>query len=147
MKVILRSDRKGLGKRGDIVEVSDGHARNFLLPKGHAIPATDGAVQQAGAMRRSRDLRDAADRESAQAVASKLVSTTITIAVKAGTEGRLFGSVTSADVADAIQAQAHITIDRRKLTVDHIKTTGTYQVPAKLHADVEFPVTVDVVAK
>ena len=86
MKVILRADHKGLGKRGDIVEVSDGHARNFLLPKGIAFTATDGAVTQAGTMRRSRDLRDAADRESAQAVASKLVATTITIAVKSGAE-------------------------------------------------------------
>jgi large subunit ribosomal protein L9 len=147
MKVILRSDQKGLGKRGDIVEVSEGHARNFLLPKGIAFTATDGAVSQAQSMRRARDLRDAQDRESAQAVASKLVSTTITIAVKAGNEGRLFGSVTAADVAEAVQAQAHITLDRRKLVVEHIKTTGTYQVPAKLHHDVEFPITLEVVAK
>ena len=147
MKVILRSDLKGLGKRGDIVEVAEGHARNFLLPKGHAIPASDGAVNQATAMRRARDLRDAQDRESAQAVASKLVSTTITIKVKAGAEGRLFGSVTAADVAAAIQDQANIELDRRKLTVDHIKTTGTYQVSAKLHHDVEFPITLEVVGK
>lgn len=147
MKVILRSDLKGLGKRGDIVEVAEGHARNFLLPKGHAIPASDGAVNQATAMRRARDLRDAQDRESAQAVASKLVSTTITIKVKAGAEGRLFGSVTAADVAAAIHDQANIELDRRKLTVDHIKTTGTYQVSAKLHHDVEFPITLEVVGK
>lgn len=147
MKVILRADRKGLGKRGDIVEVSDGHARNFLFPKGLAIVATDGAVSQAQAMRRARDLRDAQDREAAQSIASKLVATTITIPVKAGAEGRLFGSVTAADVADAIEAQASISLDRRQLTVDHIKTTGTYQVAAKLHSDVEFPITVEVVAK
>jgi large subunit ribosomal protein L9 len=147
MKVILRSDLKGLGKRGDIVEVSEGHARNFLLPKGHAFTATDGAVSQATAMRRARDLRDAQDRESAQAVASKLVSTTITIKVKAGAEGRLFGSVTAADVAAAIAEQAHIELDRRKLHVDTIKTTGTHQVSAKLHHDVEFPITLEVLAK
>ncbi|MFM2072821.1 MAG: ribosomal protein [Actinomycetota bacterium] len=147
MKVILRSDLKGLGKRGDIVEVSDGHARNFLLPKGHAFTATDGAVSQASSMRRARDLRDAQDRESAQAVASKLVSTTITITVKAGAEGRLFGSVTAADVAAAIQEQAHIELDRRKLNVEHIKTTGTHQVSAKLHHDVEFPITLEVIGK
>ena len=74
MKLILRSDRKGLGKRGDIVEVADGHARNFLLPHGHALKATDGAVSQAGAMRRARDLRDAQDRESAQTIAKALVA-------------------------------------------------------------------------
>ena len=147
MKVILRSDRKGLGKRGDIVEVAEGHARNFLLPKGHAIPASDGAVAQATAMRRARDLRDAADRESAQTVASKLVATPITIAVKAGAEGRLFGSVTAADVAAAIESQTHVSIGRRKLHVDHIKAVGTHTVTAKLHHDVEFPITVEVVAK
>jgi len=147
MKVILRSDHKGLGKRGDIVEVAEGHARNVLLPKGIAFPATDGAVAQAGAMRRARDLRDAADREGAQTIASKLVATTITITMKAGAEGRLFGSVTAADVAAAIEAQANISLDKRKLNVEHIKTTGSHQVTAKLHHDVEFPITVEIVAK
>lgn len=147
MKVILRSDRKGLGKRGDIVEVADGYARNFLFPKGHAITATDGAVSQAQAMRRARDLRDASDREAAQTIASALVAKTITITVKAGAEGRLFGSVTAADVAAAVEQQAHITLDRKQLHVEHIKTVGTYQVSAKLHADVEFPITVEVAAK
>lgn len=147
MKVILRSDRKGLGKRGDIVEVSEGFARNFLFPKGHAIVASDGAVAQAAAMRRARDLRDANDRDAARTVASALVSKTITIKVKAGAEGRLFGSVTAADVAAAIEEQTKIVIDRKQLHVDHIKTTGTHQVSAKLHHDVEFPITVEVTGK
>ena len=147
MKLILRSDRKGLGKRGDVVEVTDGYARNFLLPKGHAMKASDGAASQAVAMRRARDLRDAHDRESAQTVASALVAKTINIPVKAGAEGRLFGSVTASDVAAAVEAQAGIVLDRRKLHVDHIKTTGTYQVSAKLHHGVEFPITIEVVAK
>ena len=147
MKLILRSDRKGLGKRGDVVEVTDGYARNFLLPKGHAMKASDGAASQAVAMRRARDLRDAHDRESAQTVASALVAKTINIPVKAGAEGRLFGSVTASDVAAAVEAQAGIVLDRRKLHVDHIKITGTYQVSAKLHHDVEFPITIEVVAK
>ena len=94
MKVILRSDLKGHGKRGDIVEVSEGHARNYLFPKGIAIVATDGAVAQAAAMRKARDLRDASDRESARTVATALTAKPITISVKAGAEGRLFGSVT-----------------------------------------------------
>ena len=147
MKLILRSDRKGVGKRGDIVDVADGFARNYLLPKGHAIKASDGAVSQAGAMRRARDLRDSQDRESAQTLASSLVSKTITIAVKAGAEGRLFGSVTASDVAAAVEAQTKIVLDRRKLHVDHIKSTGTYNVIAKLHHDVEFPISIEVVAK
>lgn len=147
MKVILRSDRKGLGKRGDIVEVSEGFARNFLFPKGHAIVASDGAVAQAAAMRRARDLRDANDRDAARTVASALVSKTISIKVKAGAEGRLFGSVTAGDVATAIEEQTKIVIDRKQLHMDHIKTTGTHQVSAKLHHDVEFPITVEVTGK
>lgn len=145
MKVILRNDRKGLGKRGDIVEVSDGYARNYLLPKGLGFAATDGAVNQAKAMRRARDLRDAADRESAQTIASALVAKTITITAKAGSEGKLFGSVTTGDIAQAIHAQANISIDRKKLHVEQIKSLGTYSVAVKLHADVEFPVSVEVV--
>jgi large subunit ribosomal protein L9 len=144
-KLILRSDLAGIGKRGDIVEVSDGHARNYLIPQGLAMSATDGAVSQAKAMRRSRDLRDAADRESAQTVASALVARTITITQKAGAEGRLFGSVTSGDIAQAIHAQANISIDRKKIHVEPIKTLGTYSVAVKLHSDVEFPVNVEVV--
>lgn len=147
MKVILRSDRQGLGKRGDIVEVSPGYARNFLLAKGHALPATDGAVSQAAAMRRARDLRDQADREAAQTVASALVAKTIVIPMKAGAEGKLFGSVTATDVAAAVEAQTGIALDRRKLHVDHIKTVGTHSVSAKLHSSVEFPITVEVTKK
>ena len=145
MKVILRSDLDGLGKRGDIVDVADGHARNFLLPKGKAMKASEGAVSQAKSMRRARDLRDAADRESAQSVASALVAKTIVITMKAGAEGKLYGSVTLGDIAQAIQAQANISIDRKKLHAEPIKALGTYTVTAKLHSDVEFPVTVDVV--
>ncbi len=147
MKVILRSDRAGLGKRGDIVEVSDGYARNFLLPKGHGIVATDGAVSQAAAMRRARDLRDQADREAAQTVASALVAKVISIPMKAGAEGKLFGSVTAHDVAEAVQSQTGITLDRRKLHLEHIKTVGEHTVTAKLHHDVEFPITVAVTKK
>ncbi len=145
MKVILRNDLAGVGKRGDIVEVSDGYARNYLLPKGLGFAATDGAVNQAKAMRRARDLRDAADRESAQTIASALMAKTITITAKAGSEGKLFGSVTTGDIAQAIHAQANISIDRKKLHVEQIKSLGTYSVAVKLHADVEFPVSVEVV--
>ncbi len=146
MRVILRADNKGLGKRGDIIEVADGHARNYLLPKGLALVASDGAMSQAGAMRRARDLRDAADRDSAQTIAKALVAQVITITAKAGAEGRLFGSVTASDVAAAVQAQAHIELDRRKLHLpESIKVLGEYSVTAKLHHDVEFPFTIAVV--
>ncbi|MEO6122481.1 MAG: 50S ribosomal protein L9 [Ilumatobacteraceae bacterium] len=146
MKLILREDHKVLGKRGDIVEVADGHARNHLLPHGLAIVANDGAVHQAGAMRRARDLRDAADRDSAQTIAKSLVAKVITITSKSGAGDRLYGSVTASDVAAAVLAQASIELDRRKLIMpEQIKTLGEYSVTAKLHSDVEFPFTIQVV--
>ena len=148
MKVVLRSDISGLGKRGDIVDVADGHGRNYLLPRGLAITATDGTVQQAAAMRRRRDLRDAADRESATTVASALTGKTIEIKAKTGAEGRLFGSVSAADVVAAVQDQTGIELDRKKIEVpDHIKTVGEYSVAAKLHADVQAFITINVVSK
>lgn len=148
MKVILRSDISGLGKRGDIVDVAEGHGRNYLLPRGLAISASEGAVAQAASMRRKRDLRDAADRESAQTIASTLVAKVIDIKVKTGGEGRLYGSVTAADVASAVESQTGIVIDRKKLAVpDHIKSTGEYGVVARLHHDVQFNITINVASK
>jgi large subunit ribosomal protein L9 len=147
MRVVLRTDVGGVGKKGDILEVADGFARNFLLPKGRAIVATPGVQAQADAMRRSRDVRDARDREGAEAVARKLVPLVIRIAAKAGREGRLFGSVTAADVAEAVTAQANVELDRRKLHIEKpIRTVGSHEVPVKLHADVEFRLNVEVVA-
>lgn len=147
MRVVLRDDLDNLGKRGDIREVADGYARNFLLPKGYAIVATQGVSDQASAMRRARDLRDAKDREAAETVARALVPVVIRIAARAGTGGRLFGSVTSADVVDAVQTQAGVALDRRRLRLDEpIKTLGVHEIPVKLHADVEFRVTVEVVS-
>ena len=148
MKVILRSDLAGLGKRGDIVEVAEGHGRNYLLPRGLAISASEGAVAQAAAMRRKRDLRDAADRDSAQTIASALVAKVIDIKVKTGAEGRLYGSVTAADVASAVESQTGIVLDRKKLAVpDHIKSVGEYGVVARLHHDVQFNITINVASK
>jgi large subunit ribosomal protein L9 len=148
MKVILRSDVSTLGKRGDILDVSDGYARNYLVPKGLAMKASVGAEAQAGSMRRARDLRDAQDRAAAEALATTLVPKVITLAARAGTEGRLFGSVTASDIAAAVEAQTNVVIDRRKIVLaEPIKTLGTHTVPVKLHADVEFPVTLDVVAE
>ena len=146
MLVILRNDLDGLGKRGDIVEVADGHARNFLFPKGHAITASEGAVEQAGRMRKARDQRDTSAREAATLIASALVPKVISVSAKAGPEGKLFGSVTAADVVDAVKAQTDIELDRRQLDVDVIKTTGQHTVTASLHSDVSFPITIDVVA-
>ncbi len=146
MKVILREDLAGIGCRGDIVSVSDGHARNYLLPKGLAIVASDGAINQAAAMRKRRDLREAADRDSARTVAEQLGAKTITIRAKAGAEGRLFGSVTTADIASALAAQAGITIDRKKIVADPIRSVGGHSAVVRLHADVECQVKLSVVA-
>jgi len=148
MRVILRTDVSELGKRGDILDVADGYARNYLVPKGLAMKATDGAADQAASMRRARDLRDAQDRAAAETLATTLVPQVVTVTARAGSEGRLFGSVTAADVSAAIEAQTRVQIDRRKLVMpEPIKTLGTHTVPVKLHADVEFPVTIDVVAQ
>lgn len=147
MQIVLRSDVGGVGKKGDILSVADGYARNYLIPRGMALKATAGVAAQAQAMRRSRDLRDAKDRESAEAVARKLVPMVIRLPVRSGPGGRLFGSVTLADVADAVAAQSGIQLDRRRLRTDEpIKTVGTHEVAVKLHADVEFRLNVEVVA-
>ncbi len=148
MQVILRTDVADLGKRGDILDVSDGYARNYLVPRGLAMKASPGAAAQAASMRRARDLRDAQDRAAAEALATTLVPQVITLEARAGSEGKLFGSVTASDIAAAIEAQTRVQIDRRKLVLpEPIKTLGMHTVPVKLHADVEFPVTIDVVAQ
>lgn len=147
MKLLLRSDVSGVGKRGDIVDVADGYARNFLVPKGFAIKASPGVEKQAEAMRRSRAIKDAHDRAGAEEIAKVLVPAVITITARAGGEGKLFGSVTTAEVAEAVQSQTGIDLDRKTLTIDEpIKTTGTHAVGAKLHSDVQFQINVEVVA-
>jgi large subunit ribosomal protein L9 len=146
MQVILRSDFEGLGKRGDIVEVSAGHARNFLLPKGHAIKATPGAVAQAAKMRSARDQRDSEARDAATQIASTLVPKVITVQAKAGAEGKLFGSVTAADIVDAVADQTGIELDRRNVEFEPAKAVGDYTATASLHNDVSFPIRVEVVA-
>ena len=148
MKVILRADVNGVGKRGDICDVADGYARNFLVPRGLAMKAAAGSTAQAASMRRSRDVKDAADRAAAEDVAKKLVPTRISVTARAGTEGRLFGSITAHDVVEAVAAQTGIELDRRTLRMDEpIKSLGEHSVPVRLHTDVEFPVTLDVVAR
>jgi large subunit ribosomal protein L9 len=145
MKLLLRADVEGVGKRGDIVDVADGYARNFLVPKGFAITASQGITAQADQMRRSRMLKDAADRAAGEEIAKVLVPAVITVTAKAGKEGKLFGSVTSADVIEAVRAQTGIELDRKHLDLtEPIKTTGTHAVPAKLHSDVRFQITLEV---
>ena len=146
--LILRSDVDNVGKKGDVVEVSEGYARNYLVAKGLGLKATAGAVAQAASMRRSRDVKDARDREAAEKLASALVPVVIRIPAKAGAEGRLFGSVTAADVVEAVKAQTGSVLDRRRLQfTEPIKALGVHEVPVRLHPEVEFRVTVEVVAQ
>lgn len=148
MRVVLRSDLDKVGKRGDIVDVADGYARNYLLPKGYAIKATSGITAQANAMRQARDLKDAKDREAAELVARKLVPMVIRIPARAGSgdHAKLFGSITASDIAEAVEEQAKVTLDRRRLHLDEpLKSLGIHEVPVKLHSDVEFRVTVEVI--
>lgn len=146
MKVILRVDVANVGRKGDVLDVSNGFARNYLVPKGLALKATDGALAQATAMRRARDLKEARDRESAEEIARKLTPMVIRVPARAGAEGRLFGSVTAADLAEAVQTQTGITVDRRRIHLDDpIKSIGTHEVAVRLHTDVEARLQVEVV--
>lgn len=146
MKLLLRSDVSGLGHKGDVVDVADGYGRNYLVPRGLAIVATAGAERQAEAMRRSRQVRDSADRAAAEDIARILVPAIVSVQARAGAEGKLFGSVTTAEVADAVLDQFNIDIDRRNLHVDEaIREVGTHSVQARLHTDVQFPITIEVV--
>ena len=146
MNVILREDIAGVGRRGDIVTVADGHARNYLLPRGLALVASAGAIQQANSMRRARDLRVANDRAAAPTVAEALTARSFTVKAKAGNEGRLFGSVTTADIVSALTAQAGVTLDRKKIVAQPIRTTGSHTALVRLHADVECTIKLSVVA-
>ena len=148
MKLLLRSDVDGVGKKGDIVDVADGFGRNYLVPRGFAIKATNGVEDQAKSMRRSRDLKDATDRGAAEEIAKTLVPAVITITAKDSGEGKLFGSVSAAEVVEAVKAQTGVELDRKTIHLDeHIKTTGTHSVPAKLHNDVQFQINVEVSAE
>ena len=145
MELILRADVDGLGHRGDVVDVADGYGRNFLLPKGLAMKVTAGARLQAESMAKARAVQDAAEREAAEGVATQLAGRTITIAMRAGEEGKLFGSVTAADVVDAVVAQASIEIDRGDLVLEeNIKELGTHEVVVRPHPEVQIPLIVEV---
>ncbi len=148
MKVLLRSDVKGVGRRGDIVNVSSGHARNFLLPNDLAIVANDGTIAQADVMRKSRELQIATDRESARNLAASLATKTISISAKAGNEGRLFGSVSAAEIVKAVLDQTGVTIDRKHVQLEApLRTLGEHLVVVELFTEVSINLTLNIVAK
>ena len=126
MKIVLRADVQNLGNKGDLVEVAPWYARNYLVPKGLAMAATDGVTRQAESMRRSRQVRDKREKEGAEATARQLAAKRVEIKARAGEGGRLFGSVTSTDIAEAVEAQTGVQLDRRKLHVEPIRTLGTH---------------------
>lgn len=148
MKIVLRSDVENLGTKGDLVEVRDGYARNFLVPRGLAIVATPGAERQAAAMRRNREAREVRERAAAAELAEVLGSRRIEVGARAGEGGRLFGSVTTADIAEAVAAQLDVELDRRKVGLDEpIKELGEHDMPVRLHTDVEAVLRITVVAR
>ena len=133
MKVILQQDVKGQGKKGQLVEVSEGYARNFLMPRKLAIPATTDAINTMNLKEKARRAEEARQREEALATAGKLKEITVRIAAKAGTGGRLFGAVTTKEIAEALNKQFSLDIPKQKLVLDEaIKSFGTYTVKAKL---------------
>ena len=147
MRVVLRDDVDNLGKKGEVVDVADGYARNFLVPRGLALKASAGSQKQADAMRRNREARERRDREGAQALAAQFEGRTITIKARAGGEGRLFGSVTAVDIAEAVQKQTGADIDRRRLTLDEpLKELGGVDLQVRLHPDVVATIHVEVEA-
>lgn len=146
MRIVLHETINGLGNRGDIVDVADGYARNSLIPKGLAQMANAGVVEQAASMKKSWQLRNAKEREAAEEIAKVLVSRPIEISARAGGEGKLFGSVTSADVVTAIVEQTGVEIDRKMVELEEsIRSTGAHSVTVKPHPEVEFPIMVSVV--
>ena len=145
MEVILREDVKSLGKAGDLVRVKPGYGRNYLLPSGLAYEATEGNKKRIAAETRARSTRADAERADAQAQADRLGAVELTVTGKAGEEGKLFGSVTASDIAQALGAKG-VEVDRRRIELDQpIKTLGRHTVGVRLHADVRAEIRVDVV--
>ena len=148
MKVLLRKDVEGVGRRGDIVEVKGGYARNYLLPSGSAMVASDAVEDQAAAMRKSRDLRDAQDRTAALTQKAAIEGAKIAIPARASAQGRLFGSVGPVEVANAIAAATGVEIDRTQVVLDeHLKELGDATVTIRLFGDVEATANVEVTTK
>jgi large subunit ribosomal protein L9 len=147
MKLILTREVGGLGMAGDIVEVADGYGRNFLLPRGDAIRWTKGAEKQIAQYRRARDARTIRDLGHAQQLKSELEKLTVTIGARAGDGGRLFGSVTAADVAAGVREAGGPLLDRKRIRLPgHIKSLGSHVVTVELHPDVTANVPVTIAA-
>ncbi|MDR0930590.1 MAG: 50S ribosomal protein L9 [Clostridiales bacterium] len=146
MKVILQADVKGSGKAGDIVNVSDGYAKNSLLPKKLAVEATATNLNLLKAKKESAEHKKQVELENAQALADKLKDINITFNVKCGASGKLFGSITSKDIASALTTQHGLQIDKHQIATNHeLKTSGTHTITIKLHPKVSVELKVDII--
>ena len=145
MKIILKQDVKGKGKKGQMIEAAEGYARNFLIPKGLAVEATADAVNTMRMNDKATAERIAREKAEAMETAKKLRELTVTVTAKGGGAGRLFGSVTNQEIADALKNQTGIALDKRKIVLaDPIKTVGTYTVTCKLGYEIAAPLTVKI---
>jgi large subunit ribosomal protein L9 len=149
MEIILKQDVTGLGYKNDLLTVKDGYARNYLIPKGIAVIATPSGIKQLEEMKKQQAFKEDKVRKEAETIAEALQGIELKVGVKAGTSGKIFGSVNNIVVANAIQEQKNIEIDRKTVLLDddHIKEVGKYKAKIKLHKDVEVDIDLDVVAE
>jgi large subunit ribosomal protein L9 len=146
MRLILTSDVVDLGKRGDVVDVADGFARNYLLPRSYAIKANDGALEAAETIREVRIEAELKAKSQAEAIATQLVGSRVVLAAQAGDEGQLYGSVSVADVVEGIKRFTGIELDKSQVEMqESIKAIGLHEIQIKAHSDVEFPLTLDII--
>jgi large subunit ribosomal protein L9 len=145
MKVILSKDVPGTGKAGEVKDVADGYARNYLIPRKLAIPATGGALRDVERKQASEQKKVAAEEAAARALAERLTTAPVVLTAKVGDQGRLYGSITSGDIAEQLAAQLGQAIDKRRIELDEpIRHLGTFQVTIRLHRSVSAAVKVDV---
>ena len=146
MKLTLTSDVKELGKRGDVVDVADGYARNFLLPKKFAMKANVGALEAAESIREARIVADRKAKDLAETIATQLVGSRVVLAAQAGDEGQLYGSVGVGDIVEGINRFTGIELERGQVELaEPIKAIGLHEIRVKVHQDVEFPLTLDII--
>lgn len=145
MKVLFKQDVQGVAKTGQVKEVSDGHARNFLIPRGLAVPATPAALKLLADQQATSARRAAEEEKSARELKAKLEAAPITLEAKSGGQGRLYGSITSQDVVEAVKRQLDVQLDKREVELaDPIRSTGTHKAVARLHRSVSATISLDV---
>jgi large subunit ribosomal protein L9 len=145
MKVILQKTVDRLGDPGDVADVADGYARNYLIPRGLAVKAEKGTVRHAESLKRAHETRTKAQKGEFETLAARIIQVPVVVTARAGEEGKLFGSVTAADIAQALSSQTGVQVDRRDVHLDEpIRSVGTHEVKVHLHPDVDPVITVDV---